>query len=1409
VTGRTLYDWERFWVSADRRIEIDSDAFFPDPRSEHGWLRPSMEANTLEELKDEPCLILLGEPGLGKSQAVEDAVAAASSNSLTERINLAAYPDASSIRSKLIEGTAWREWIEQGRPLHLYLDSFDEATLSFRSIPKFLIEELRSAQASLDTLYLRIACRSAEWMDELADGLREIWPSRVSAGAAIRRVSLAPLRERDVLTAATAEGFEGATLLAEIRDRGVEGLASLPLTLRMMLDAVREGSSLPRTQSALYESGVRHLLDEPDPYRRKGESSLRMEIGERLAVAERISAAVLLSRRSGVSLLPGHAGPGDVDPAEIAGFEEVDRLAAGGDRFKVGTEAVLETLRTALFAMVSRERVGFSHRSLGEFCAGAYLANADLDQSKLGSLLFAASDAEGRLVPQLREVAAWAASLSTNALDAVLAGEPEVLLRIDRLELDEEQRAQVVAAILNQESAERIGRWDRRVWRSLAALDHPGLPGQLDPLIADPEADWSVRRLAITIARVCERRDCEPALLGLALSETEPAWMRDDGVWALREYGSRSSKEALIPLALKTIEDDVDDEIKGSALMAVFPGLVSVEQVFGALTPPRNTHLIGAYSSYLHKGLPECLGRADLPVALRWAAGTPITHGPNSGLDSLVDSVLAKAWPLLGEDAEIAELVADVARPRLKAHVDLLSSIDRGDHREVFQESVGRRRLVEELIPDITRSELHAAALMTSSPTLLRSDDLSWALSHVDRSPGTAAESAWVQVASMAFALPVSDDDLEQLERLCRTSPEMKEQFGYWLTPVQIDSDEAYQMRELYRPSRRQAEDLPDRAKEMEDAVAAELAAAEAGEDDGWWRLNHTLLFNEHGRSDPRLGEWEADLTALPGWRRSSPSVQARIADLAGPSLDREPPPPDEWFAGPTFNRGAYAGYRALYLLAKFDREAFLQLDASVWERWMPIVIDFPSTTASDEEGTSVLIRRRAAEMAESSFASWAERKLTAQAETAEGHLFFRHSLDGITGPELDERIVSMLTGRALRPNSLRDLLPTALSRDPQRSLELIAPRLRQTKCEFTTDEEREIVILCAAKLLGFAPSQAWPEVSSLLERCPDVGPDVLLSLAHEERSSIAAEMSDEHLSAFLTWIFGEFPQSSDPPMEEGIVSPRESLTQYRQWLLEALADRGTDQAVAALKALHDRHDTPGLRFALRKAQDVRREKSPAPEPGDIVRAVCGAKEMPRSDPELLSLVCSVLRSIGASLQVAQPPAAAELWNTRPPQTPKDEGDLSNWLSIRLANELGPAFDVSRERLVSGGGVGRGKSADIQIVCPGPKKLQALIEVKGCWERELLSKMETQLADDYMATTGVVAGVYVVFWFDQPSWDSSDGRRRSSGFATAEIAEKQLSEQAASISAKRKIRIETVVLDGSLDRRSTSRRSST
>jgi hypothetical protein len=91
-----------------------------------------------------------------------------------------------------------------------------------------------------------------------------------------------------------------------------------------------------------------------------------------------------------------------------------------------------------------------------------------------------------------------------------------------------------------------------------------------------------------------------------------------------------------------------------------------------------------------------------------------------------------------------------------------------------------------------------------------------------------------------------------------------------------------------------------------------------------------------------------------------------------------------------------------------------------------------------------------------------------------------------------------------------------------------------------------------------------------------------------------------------------------------------------------------------------------------------------------------------------------------------------------------------------------------------------------------------LIEVKGCWEPKVPTKLQTQLADDYMATTGLRTGVYLVFWFDQRNWDASDGRRKQSAFNSAAEAQHALSTQAAEVSSERGVQIEALVFDASL-----------
>jgi len=1235
LSTQIRYDWERFWVNSRARSQISADDFFGDPRAEPTWLRPNVDAVNLNEASSAPCLILLGEPGLGKSQAVKDAVrnlGASPDRPLHLSVDLGVYSDPASIRARLIEGEQWEKWVTEDRTFHLFLDSVDEAMLQFAGIGDFLIEEFRAASGSLANLRLRIVCRSADWTSGLTDGLKDLWREKGGGESTLRELSLAPLREVDIRSAADAEGLDATAFIREIRQRDLESLASLPLTAAMLLRMAKEESALPETRLDLYSRGVATLLREDNPRRRRAVVSTAGG-AERRQIAECLGTVLLLSRHHTIALNPLHAGRGEIDPAVFEG-RRIHRSASDPTSITLRDQPILETLSTGLFVKAGPEAVAFAHRSLAEFCAGACLAGFGVDPGGLLDLLFV-DEAGGRLIPQLREVAAWAAAQSAEVLAAVLGSEPEVLLRVDRLDLPEARRAEVIAALLNIESAERLNRWDRRIWRSLASLRHPGIADQLAPLILDRNRDWSVRRLGITILRACEVEDAEGALLELAQNSSEEAWMRDDAVLALGDFGSPRSRRALKPLALETIEDDVDDEIKGAALEAVFPEFVSTEEVLESLTEPRNRNLIGAYSSFLHTGFAKSLPTEDLPVALRWVQGLPIRNDRVGRLQGLADEIIATAWPLARDSDEIAELLAAVALPRLKAHVGILTSYTADERREVIGEPLAHRRMVEVLLPLLPAEGVEVVSFMVSSPRLIERADLPWALGHLKASVGTNDEDAWAEVVRFIATPPLDTQELEDLYALTTENPRIHEHVGFVLSPMDLDSDLARSLRENYKANTGDEKVLPDRRAELDDEIDGYLDKSESGDEEAWWRLNWVLQVDDAGQGLANA-DFEADLTVLSGWRRSTAERRERIVAAARRAIEGSPPDIDTWFGVNTINRPAAAGYRALHLIALLHGGSTEEIPLDAWTRWMPIVVDFPRFDSTEKRRHDDLLRAAALGDPDA-FTIWSIRKIDAEEEKDEGHIWFVRRFEGIAPQAFLDALVERVSKPQIRPLAITDLLVFLLAEELEATIRAVRPRLTAAQNPDLSEEERERVARIAAALLGVAPGVAWPEVSTLFEANPELGRASFAAVTDLERDSIATTMPDDHLGAFTTWVYRECPESSDPPIEREahFVGTRESIGEFRRGLLDALCGRGTDAAVEIVEKLYEQYGTVNLRFAARRAREARDSNSPAPSPVDVVRVLTGEVRDPLDAADLQRIALRALGRVQRSLQAS------------------------------------------------------------------------------------------------------------------------------------------------------------------------------
>jgi hypothetical protein len=174
--GKT-YAWKRFWCPRDGSINLIDGGFLADPDARYAShlnpaLRPFGEVSRL------PCLALLGEPGIGKTEtmkaergAVDAAVAAEGGETLW--LDLRSCGSEQRLMDKLFDSPAFASWVEGDHRLHVFLDSLDECLLRVDTVAALLVDELRDRPVG--RLSLRIGCRTAEWPALLEEGLKELW----------------------------------------------------------------------------------------------------------------------------------------------------------------------------------------------------------------------------------------------------------------------------------------------------------------------------------------------------------------------------------------------------------------------------------------------------------------------------------------------------------------------------------------------------------------------------------------------------------------------------------------------------------------------------------------------------------------------------------------------------------------------------------------------------------------------------------------------------------------------------------------------------------------------------------------------------------------------------------------------------------------------------------------------------------------------------------------------------------------------------------------------------------------------------------------------------------------------------------------------------------------------------------
>lgn len=1343
---------ERYWCPREGSLGLDKQGYLNDPTQKYGE-HYNPHIRTFGQIAAVPCLILLGEPGIGKSTALKEAKPLANQllkpgDSLLWR-DLREFSSEDRLYRSLFESPEWTGWLAGSNELHLVLDSLDEVRIRISNVTQMLAAAFENAPSK--RLRMWISCRTADWPYSFEERLIKVWGE-----SAVRAYELAPLRFADVKAIATESGIDADRFVAQVDERGVGTFAARPVTLKLLTRLFKSSGALPISRDEIYAHGCLSLVSEPDPERRDNakvdpHAKPALSPEGRLCVASRLAAMMLLTNRTtifaGAKLesLPGE----DILPSEVAGGSESD----GANEFQLDAAQVEEVLRTGLFTARAAQRLGWAHQTYAEYLAARYLATTPLVQLK--SLLVHPLDGQGRIVPQLHQLASWIASRRDDLFQYVCSVEPSVLLRSDMSLLEASAKEKIVKGLLDLLVQGKVI-LDLESNDDFSGLSHPRLPEQLLAVIGNKGAPAQARLTAIDIAESCKAVALVDALLGIALDATAVYRVRFNAALAVSRIGDSAAKRRLLPLAKGEAGEDADDDLRGVALRALWPAaLVSIEELLPCLIEPKNKDLIGFYSTFLNSEFVRSIQQAQLPAVLaclpRWL------NPQRSRLNSAAVAIIGKAALHLN-DPEVRRLLSAAIVVRINQHHSPFEDIRDG---VLNLDVAGRRALVRELINGTDLGEFGSVQLFMGTNPLLKREDGTWALEEV-RSAPAARLSIWLKVIDTFSGFAEDAAFCDGLIRLIGDMPAAAEKFS-WVRPWPLDDQASRHAKADYLKQKRweKRRDRPEPAEAETDVATREqlLAKFETTGAVGSW-IRFCFALTQSGQEyDPFCG----NITESVGWKAISERARGRARAAAKKYILEHSPEENKWLHTNEYPHIVLAGYQAFRML--LDDEEFLGgLGPTSWEKWTPILVNFP---VNSDDSILPKIVAVAAKHSPNTVLHAFESLVDAELK-ADHQLFIKWRFEQCWDRRFEDILLAKARSPELLAKDLDPILTLLLEKENSEAADFLVGLLSNG----AEAEDRLAVGVSAGLKNGLRA--AWPHIAALMVAKPEAAKAGIIHLAgrlDSDKQNFVKVLGPAAAADFFLWLHKEYPPK---PREPGVswVSARDRIEEIRNGILRQLVDIGSFEAVQEIARLAaSLPDSKGLSWSLEKVRTnaLRAEWQPASLPALLNLLQHPKRRLVENAQQLQELIVESLERLQAELQ-GETPSASELWNyqgsgnQRHSFKPKDEEDLSEKIARWLKADLGPNSGLIVNREVQ---PRRNQRTDIYVSASpldtsgAHSTLTVVVEVKGCWNQEINTALKTQLVDKYLIPNGHQCGIFIVGCFNCAKWEDEDRKRRS------------------------------------------------
>lgn len=383
------------------------------------------EKNSWEDLLTEYRCVILAEAGAGKTKEFEECAKRIQADG-----KYAFFIRIEDIENDFVnefevgDEEQFDEWLASTDPAWFFLDSVDEARLvNPKQFHKAIKKFAKKIKVATRRCHIYISSRPYSWEfesdeeilnTELFYGIKdERYQSeedeKLKSGLKI--FTLSPLTIENIRNFCEIRSVENISiLLDQIKRYDLLEFAERPFDLESIINKWKNEGALGSRLEIIKYNIHQRLADRHDSNRRNiNISPERLYKG-----AQRLAAAVLLTRKASINVRSSNHNNKNLDPTEIL----PDWTA----------EEIFALLSCAIFNDIVYEAVRFRHRDIREFLAAQWFSNLLSGDDRLSTerLFFREQFGEKIVVPSLRTILPWLILLDEKICQVVMKLQPEI-----------------------------------------------------------------------------------------------------------------------------------------------------------------------------------------------------------------------------------------------------------------------------------------------------------------------------------------------------------------------------------------------------------------------------------------------------------------------------------------------------------------------------------------------------------------------------------------------------------------------------------------------------------------------------------------------------------------------------------------------------------------------------------------------------------------------------------------------------------------------------------------------------------------------------------------------------------------------------------------------------------------------